>query len=114
MIREIKFYKNYFIEFYLTLDYKDQEKIDYVLNMVCTLHQVPVRFLKHIQDSEGLYEIRISHGRMAFRIFCCFDKDNIIILFNGFLKKQSKTPKTELDLAIRLMNQYFNEKRNKS
>ena len=114
MIREIKFYKNYFIEFYLALDNKDQEKIDYVFNMVRTLHQVPEKFLKHIQDSEGLYEIRISHGSMAFRIFCCFDKGNIIILFNGFIKKKSKTPKTELDLAIKLMNQYFDEKRNKS
>ncbi len=110
MIREIKFYKNYFIEFYLALDNIDQEKIDYVFNMVRTLHQVPEKFLKHIQDSEGLYEIRISHGRMAFRIFCCFDKGNIIILFNGFIKKKSKTPKTELNLAIKLMNQYFEEK----
>ena len=114
MIREIKFFKNYFIEFYVSLDHKDQEKIDYVFNMVRTLNQVPVKFLKHIQDSEGLYEIRVSHGRMAFRIFCCFDKGNIIILFNGFTKKKSKTSKTELDLAIKLMNQYFDEKRNKS
>jgi phage-related protein len=113
MIREIKFYKNYFIEFYLALDNKDQEKIDYVFTMVRTLQQVPEKFLKHIQDSEGLYEIRISHGSMAFRIFCCFDKGNIIILFNGFIKKKSKTPKTELNLAIKLMNQYFDEKRNK-
>lgn len=36
MIREIKFYKNYFIEFYLALDNKDQDKIDYVFNMVRT------------------------------------------------------------------------------
>jgi hypothetical protein len=57
MIREIKFYKNYFITFYLALDNKDQEKIDYVFNMVRTLHQVPEKFLKHLQDTEGLYEI---------------------------------------------------------
>jgi phage-related protein len=114
MIREIKFYKNYFIEFYLSLDKNDQEKIDFVFNTVRTLYQVPEKFLKHIQDSEGLYEIRISRGRIAIRIFCCFDKGNIIILFNGFIKKKSKIPKAELDLAIKLMNQYFDEKRNKS
>ena len=113
MIREIKFYKHYFIEFYLTLDHKEQEKVDYVFNIVRTLNQVPAKFLKHIQDSEGLYEIRVSYGRIALRIFCCFDEGNIIILFNGFTKKKSKTPKTELDLAIKLMNQYFDEKRNK-
>jgi phage-related protein len=113
MIREIKFYKNYFIKFYLALNRKDQEKIDYVFNMVSTLHQVPEKFLKHIQDSDGLYEIRVSYGRIALRIFCCFDEGNIIILFNGFTKKKTKTPKTELDLAIKLMNQYFDEKRNK-
>jgi phage-related protein len=107
MIREIKFYKNYFITFYLALDNKDQEKIDYVFNMVRTLRQVPEKFLKHIHGSSGLFEIRISQGRMNYRIFCCFDRGNIVILFNGFIKKTEKTPKNELELALKLMNQYF-------
>ena len=36
MVREIKFYKNYFIEFYLSQDSKAQEKIEYVFKLIRT------------------------------------------------------------------------------
>ncbi len=44
------------------------------------------------------------------RIFCCFDKGKIIVLFNGFQKKTRKTPKQEIELAVKLMNEYFENK----
>ena len=47
-----------------------------------------------------------SNGK-NFRIFCCFDKDALVILFNAFQKKTQKTPSKELDKAERLMNEYF-------
>jgi len=73
------------------------------------LEKVPEKFLKHVHGSSGLFEIRISQGRMNYRIFCCFDRGNIVILFNGFIKKTDKTPKNELELALKLMNQYLKE-----
>jgi len=33
-----------------------------------------------------------------------------VILLNGFQKKTQKTPKNEIDKAIRLMADYYNEK----
>jgi len=110
MVREIQFYKNYFIDFYLSLDNKTQEKVEYVFNLIRTIDIVPDKFLKRIKGTDGLYEIRIQHGSNIFRIFCCFDQGKIVVLFNGFIKKARKTPKKEIELAAKLMSQYFEEK----
>ena len=52
-----------------------------------------------MSGTEGLYEIRIEFEGNIYRIFCCFDKGNLVLLFNGFQKKTQKTPKKEIDLA---------------
>ncbi|MGQ1788459.1 type II toxin-antitoxin system RelE/ParE family toxin [Saccharicrinis sp. GN24d3] len=111
MIREIKFYENYFLEFYLLLDSTVQEKIEYVFKFIRTVDRIPQKFLKHIESTDGLYEIRIKVGSDIYRVFCCFDKGKIVILFNGFQKKSQKTPKKEIDKALRLKNEYFNNKK---
>ena len=111
MTREIKFHENYFVEFYLSLDSTVQEKIEYVFKLIRTVDRIPQKFLKHIESTDGLYEIRIKVGSDIFRVFCCFDKGKIVILFNGFQKKSQKTPKKEIDKALRLKNEYFNNKK---
>jgi phage-related protein len=72
--------------------------------------RVPEKFLKHIEGQKGLYEIRIEVGSNIFRIFCCFDKGKLVVLFNGFHKKTQKTPKQEIQLALKLMTEYFDKK----
>ena len=46
-----------------------------------------------------------------YRIFCCFDEGNIIVLFNGFQKKSRKTPKKEITKALKIKDEYFKLKR---
>ena len=111
MNREILFYEQYFIEFYLSLNSKVQEKIEYVFKVIRTVDIIPQKFLKQIEGTEGLYEIRIKVGSDIFRIFCCFDEDRIVILFNGFQKKKQKTPKREINRALKLKQDYFEKKR---
>jgi len=111
MIREIRFYKNNFIDFYISQDNEVQEKIEYVFKLIRTVERVPEKFLKHIEGTKGLYEIRVKSGGDIFRIFCCFDKGRIVILFNAFQKKTQKTPKKEIDKGIKLMNEYFQNKK---
>ncbi len=65
-----------------------------------------------MEDTDGLYEIRVEVGSNIFRIFCCFDKGSLVILFNGFQKKTQKTPKQQIERAMKLMIEYFNEKEN--
>ncbi len=111
MIREIKFYKHYFIDFYRSLSNSAQEKIDYVFKLLGTVNKIPSKFLKHIKGTDGLYEIRIKTGSDIYRIFCCFDSDNIIILFHGFQKKSQKIPKKEISKAVCLKNEYFKNRK---
>lgn len=110
MIRQVIFYRNYFYDFFNDQPKKVQEKIDYVIDMIAYVERIPEQFFKHLKGTDGLYEIRVQQGNNAFRIFCCFDEGNIVILFNGFVKKSDKTPKQEIDKAERIKNEYFAEK----
>ncbi|PKP12678.1 MAG: addiction module toxin RelE [Bacteroidetes bacterium HGW-Bacteroidetes-3] len=111
MIREIVFYKDYFDDFFETLTDKVQDKIDEVLFMMTILERVPAKFFKSIEGVKGLFEIRIEYESNIYRIFCCFDKGNLVVLFNGFQKKSQKTPTKELDKAVKIMEEYFNEQK---
>lgn len=111
--RQIIFHKHYFTEFYLAQSEKVQEKIEYVLMIVRTVQNVPKKFLDHLTGTDGLYEIRIEFESNIYRIFCCFDKGNLVVLFNGFQKKTQKTPGKEIDMALKLKEEYFNSKKKK-
>jgi phage-related protein len=109
--RQIIFHGNYFIDFYLGQTEKVQEKIEFVFKVIRTVQKVPKKFLDHLTGTDGLYEIRIEFESNIYRIFCCFDKGNLVVLFNGFQKKTQKTPKKEIDFALRLKEEYFNSKK---
>lgn len=91
--RKIIFHGSHFTDFYLEQSIKVQEKIEYVFRLIRQLERVPKKFFDHIEDSDGLFEIRIELGSNIYRIFSCFDEGNIVVLFNGFQKKLQKTPK---------------------
>lgn len=110
MNRKIIFYENYFVEFYQNQETKVKEKIQYVLELIKQVERVPEKFLKHISETDGLYEIRIEYKSNIYRIFCCFDKGNLVVLFNGFQKKTQKTPSGEIEKALKLMKEYFDNK----
>lgn len=111
--RQIVFYEQYFTDFYLEQDEKVQQKIEYVFRIIKTVQNVPKKFLDHMTGTDGLYEIRIEFQGNIYRIFCCFDKRNLVVLFNGFQKKSQKTPKKEMKQALKLKAEYFNSKKNK-
>lgn len=108
-IRTVTFYKEYFIEFFVKQREKVQDKITWTLDLIEQLEKVPETYLKHIENTDGLYEIRVKHGSDIFRIFCFFDKGKLIILANGFQKKTQKTPKKEIEKALKIKQEYENE-----
>lgn len=57
------------------------------------------------------YEARIQLATDIWRIFCFFDNGRLVILLNGFQKKTQKTPKSEIEKAITLMNEYYGNKK---
>ncbi len=91
-----------------------QEKIEYVFKILRTVQNIPKKFLEHMSGTDGLYEIRIEFESNIYRIFCCFDKGNLVVLFNGFQKKSQKTPKKEILLALKLKEDYFSAKKTKN
>ena len=108
--RKITFYKDYFQTFFDRQSKKVKAKIVWTFDLVEDLQRVPETYLKHIEDSDGLYEIRVQVGSDIFRIFCFFDQGQLVVLANGFQKKTQKTPKNEIDLALRIKAEYENDK----
>ncbi|RBN51157.1 type II toxin-antitoxin system RelE/ParE family toxin [Flavobacterium psychrolimnae] len=111
-IREVIAYKNYFEDFLLEQPKKVQDKIFKIIEAIETLERVPSNYLKSMEGTNGLYEARIQLASNIWRVFCFFDHGKLVILLNGFQKKTQKTPKNEIDKALRLMKQYYQEKSN--
>ena len=110
MVRKIIFFENHFIEFYQKQNVKVKGKIQYVFELIQQVERVPEKFLKHLVGTNGLYAIQIEYQSNTYRIFCCFDKDKLVVLFNGFHKKTQKTPKKEIEKTEKLMKLYFEQK----
>ncbi|WP_027002272.1 type II toxin-antitoxin system RelE/ParE family toxin [Hugenholtzia roseola] len=110
-VRNVAFYKSYFFDFFAQQRVKVQEKILWTLKLLETIEQIPTTYLKHIEDTEGLYEVRVKQGSDIFRIFCFFDKGNLIVLANGFHKKTQKTPKAEIQQALKIKQEYESEQK---
>jgi phage-related protein len=108
--RQIIYFKHYFLDFFDQQTEKVKEKIDHVLFVVTVADRIPQKFFQHLEGTNGVYEIRIEFQGNIYRIFCCFDEGQVVVLFNGFQKKSQKTPSEELDKAVKIMNEYFDEK----
>ena len=59
---------------------------------------------------DGLFELRTVLGNDIVRVLYFFDGGRIIIATNGFVKKQKKTPRKEIDLAKRRRADYYRRK----
>ena len=70
--------------------------------MIKIIDKVPETYLKHLEGTEKLYEIRVQSGSDIFRIFCFFDEGNLVVLVNGFQKKTQKTAKQEVVKALKI------------
>jgi len=113
-VRQLVVFEDHFREFRKTLDKEALKKLYQVLTLIMKVEVVPIRFLKAIRGRKGLYEIRSEYEGNIYRVFCCFDEGNLVILFNGFQKKTQKTPVEQLDKAEALMKKYYEQKSNKN
>ncbi len=86
-VRTIILYKNYFNEFFIKQRQKVKDKIIWTFSLIEELKQVPSTYLKHLEGTDGLYEIRVQSGNDVFRIFCFFDQGKLIVVTSGFQKK---------------------------
>ena len=109
MDRKILTYGGYFERFMETLTVKEQEKVKYGLLLLKSQDKISTKFVKYLR--EGVYELRTAYCGNIYRVFFIFDDGNIVVLFNGFHKKTPKTPDKEIELALKIKERYYADKR---
>ena len=109
-VRKLVFYKDYYDVFIKNQRSRVQAKIFWTIILIENVEKVPSKYLKYIIGSDGVFEIRILTRNDIFRIFCFFNKQNELVLINGFQKKTQKTPQNEIDKALKIKHDYENEK----
>lgn len=108
--RTVIFYRDYFSSFFSKQKEKVKEKIIWTLSLIEELQRIPETYLKHLEGTDGLYEIRVQQGSDIYRIFCFFDEGRLVVLTNGFQKKTQKTPRQEIEKALKIKGEYYHEK----
>ena len=88
--RQLIYFRDYYWNFFKAQTEKTKNKIDYVLFLVTVADRIPKKFFEQLTGYDGLFAIRIEFESNIFRIFCCFDKGNLVVLFNGFSKENSR------------------------
>ena len=96
-------------DFLLTLDYKMRAKMIKLLEML-QKNGTEIRepYSKELED--GIFELRAKVGTNISRLLYFFDNEKIVILTNCFIKKSSKTPKSEILTAKKYRKDYFERK----
>ena len=97
-------------EFLDSLSDQHAQKVAWVLRLVERIDRVPEQYLKKLVGTDQLWEIRIQAGGKNFRLLGFFDGPILLILTSGFVKKQQKTPRQEIDLAQRRREEYMQRK----
>ncbi|HED37711.1 MAG TPA: type II toxin-antitoxin system RelE/ParE family toxin [Ignavibacteria bacterium] len=111
-MRKIVFYKtsegNNPVKIFLSsLSDKQAKKVAWVLRLIRDLNFVPKEYLKKLVNTDNIWEIRVQSGNNIFRILCFFDKENLIVLTNGFTKKTQETPIKEIKLSEKRKQEYL-------
>jgi phage-related protein len=92
----------------LKLSDQERRKIQRALLLFETEDRIPHHYIKFIRD--GIYEFRVNYGNNEFRLFFTYDGNTVVVLFNCFRKKTRKTPDSEIEKAIKLKNEYYEQK----
>lgn len=97
------------IDFMSKLDAKAKMKIYYNLDKA-KLENDPKLFKKL---SDEIWEFRTLYQGIQYRLFAFWDKTDkteaLVISTHGMVKKVSKVPKSEIEKALKIKAEYFNE-----
>lgn len=92
-----------------TLDAKAKKKIYYNLDKA-KLENDPKLFKKLTDD---IWEFRTLYQGIQYRLFAFWDKTDktktLVLSTHGMVKKVSKVPKSEIEKALKIRAEYFNE-----
>ena len=98
------------VEFMETLEQKSQQKIYYNIKKAQLTNDSEL--FKKL--NENIWEFRTFYNKTHFRIFAFWDKlqgqQTLVLSTHGLIKKTDRTPKTDLEKAERIREQYFEQK----
>jgi phage-related protein len=97
------------IDFLEKIDKSAREKIIYNIRKAQIIND-PVLFKKITNE---IWEFRTLHKKLQYRLFAFWNKtgnrETLVIATHGIVKKTQKTPKNEIEKAMRIMNNYFKD-----
>ena len=100
-------------EFISRLDSKTIKKIFYNIDLAEQTNDS--KLFKKLQND--IWEFRSKFAGLQIRLLAFWDKtdnkETLVIATHGFVKKVDKVPSNEIDRAIRLKDEYFNNKQKK-
>lgn len=98
-------------EFLLSLDVKMRARLVKIIELLSANGtELRMPYSEHLVD--GIFEVRAKVGSNITRVLYFFVSGRKIVLTNGFIKKTQKTPKNEIELAMRYRNDYLNREEN--
>lgn len=97
-------------DFLDSLPAKAAQKVAWVLNLVEDLDIIPSAYFQKLSGTEEIWECRITFGSNAYRIFCFFEKNSLLILTHGLVKKTRKTPRSEIVMAETYRKDYLSRR----
>jgi phage-related protein len=114
-MREIIFYETASgqkpIEDFLDrLSSKQAQKVTWVLQLIEEIEQVPANYFKKLENTDDLWEVRVSISSSIFRLIGFFDGRNLVVLAHAFQKKTQKIPKQAIKIAEKRKKEYFRRK----
>lgn len=78
---------------------KVAQKVTWVLKLLEDLDVVPASYFKKLVGTEEIWECRVQFASNAYRFFCFFEGNSVVILTHGFAKKTQKAPRHEIEKA---------------
>ncbi|SDB51263.1 Phage-related protein [Flavobacteriaceae bacterium MAR_2010_188] len=97
------------IDFMSKVDKKAKAKIYYNLDKA-TFGLDPKLFKKLTED---IWEFRTLYQGIQYRLFAFWDKtdktETLVLSTHGMVKKVSKVPKSEIEKALKIRAEYFNQ-----
>jgi|SRR3989304_6964575 len=96
-------------DFISSLDIKMRQKVFSYIVMLKEKGWLPFPYTSHIEGK--IWELRIKYSSNIYRILYFMHTGRQIVLLHGFVKKTQKTPRGEIDIAIKRMNDFIGRDR---
>jgi phage-related protein len=94
-------------EFLDSLDVKLKAKSFRTIQLLCEFGPfLSEPHSKKVSGINGLFELRVIQGNNICRFFYFHDKEKVYVITSGFIKKDQKLKKSEIDKALKIFNLY--------